>query len=115
MRFCSECKKLSKDDDFCSHCGSALFGTEDFTARGSECTDTRGHSHDKITYDSRLGSRVDHHGSEIPVRLKTQDGQNGLKKGQKVFAVIAVIFFLAPIVFFFVFGIMIDIISSLFS
>lgn len=42
---------MSKDDDFCSHCGSAVWG-EDYVSQdvSIRCDTMEGHSHDKVTY-----------------------------------------------------------------
>ncbi len=53
MKICPECHKLSKDDDFCSYCGAAVFTAEDYTDSASiDCNRyDRGHEHRKVTYD----------------------------------------------------------------
>lgn len=42
---------MSKDDDFCSHCGSAVWG-EDYVSQDASirCDTLDNHSHDKVTY-----------------------------------------------------------------
>ena len=43
---------MSKDDDFCSHCGSAVWG-EDFVSNDAaiNCDSLENHTHDKVTYN----------------------------------------------------------------
>lgn len=51
MRICPNCKKLSRDDDFCSHCGAAVYAdNEDFAGDDISCDSYSGHSHEKTTY-----------------------------------------------------------------
>lgn len=52
MKICPECHKLSKFDDFCSHCGSAVYGSDDFSQGTISCDDIKGHSHEKTTYST---------------------------------------------------------------
>lgn len=51
MTYCKNCHKMSKDDDFCSHCGSAVWG-EDFVSNNAaiNCDSLENHTHDKVTY-----------------------------------------------------------------
>lgn len=51
MTYCKNCHKMSKDDDFCSHCGSAVWG-EDYVSQDAaiNCDTMKDHSHDKVTY-----------------------------------------------------------------
>ncbi|MGN1090859.1 MAG: hypothetical protein ACI4Q6_10700 [Huintestinicola sp.] len=50
MKLCPECHRLSKDDDFCSHCGSAVYGNDNISTGTLSCDDIDGHSHEKTTY-----------------------------------------------------------------
>lgn len=50
MKMCPECHKLSRDDDFCSHCGAAVYGDEDFSQGTLSCDEVKGHSHEKTTF-----------------------------------------------------------------
>ena len=52
MTYCKNCHKMSRDDDFCSHCGSAVWG-EDYVSNDAaiNCDSLSGHTHDKVTYD----------------------------------------------------------------
>lgn len=57
MRVCPECHKLSRDDDFCSHCGAAVYPDNNFTGGDIDCGSYRefdggSHSHEKQTYTS---------------------------------------------------------------
>lgn len=45
---CPNCHRLSKDDDFCSHCGSAVY--EDNTDFSIDCSDIPGHTHEKQSF-----------------------------------------------------------------
>lgn len=42
---------MSKDDDFCSHCGSAVWGENDISTNAAINCDSDGHTHDKVTYN----------------------------------------------------------------
>lgn len=55
MKLCKECHKLSRDDDFCSHCGAAVFGLDDVTDLSVNCDRIHGHDHRKQSYTD--GSR----------------------------------------------------------
>ena len=58
MKICPECHKISKDDDFCSNCGAAVFSADDYSEDAS-CRDLSGHDHSKITYDrSERGTKL---------------------------------------------------------
>ena len=48
MKLCPECHRLSKDDDFCSHCGSAVY--DDNTDYSIDCSQIKGHTHEKQTF-----------------------------------------------------------------
>ena len=48
MKMCPNCHRLSKDDDFCSHCGSAVY--EDNADYSIDCSDIPGHTHEKQTF-----------------------------------------------------------------
>ncbi len=48
MKMCPNCHRLSKDDDFCSHCGSAVY--EDNTDYSIDCSQIPGHTHEKQTF-----------------------------------------------------------------
>ena len=52
MTRCPNCKKLSKDDDFCSHCGAAVYADDgDFS--GPDCSAyEQGHTHEKQSYSA---------------------------------------------------------------
>lgn len=58
MKICPECHKLSKDDDFCSHCGAAVYGENDYSESDKiNCDNNRQHSHEKQTFtDNRKGN-----------------------------------------------------------
>lgn len=59
MTICPECHKLSRDDDFCSHCGAAVFGFENYSPKSADCAGYGKHDHDKITFDrSEHGTRI---------------------------------------------------------
>ena len=94
MKFCNECKRLSKDDDFCSHCGAAVFGSNNYSASSVSCAGSKGHDHDKLTYDSRLGSYVSLSGKEVPVHIKSDSGSISNDKVKKAAAIIGIILFL---------------------
>lgn len=51
MKICPNCHKLSKDDDFCSHCGSAVYGDDNYTGNESiNCDNYKDHDHKKQTF-----------------------------------------------------------------
>lgn len=58
MKICPECHKISKDDDFCSHCGAAVFGFDNYS-ESARCNDYSGHDHSKITFDrTERGTKI---------------------------------------------------------
>lgn len=64
MKFCPECHKISRDDDFCSHCGAAVYGEDDYSDSASiSCDNNRFggekyHNHAQQTFnDPRRGDR----------------------------------------------------------
>lgn len=67
MKLCPECHKLSKDDDFCSHCGSAVYGSDNISTGTLSCDEIEGHSHEKTTYSqSRNYTRTsDYNGKDF--------------------------------------------------
>lgn len=90
---------MSKDDDFCSHCGSAVWG-EDYVSQdvSIRCDTMKDHSHDKVTYsNSERGEGV-----HIPEGYKPYNPTNGgntYKSGKnskagKVISTGVVIFFI---------------------
>ncbi len=51
MKMCPECRRLSKDDDFCSHCGAAVYDTENYSDISSiDCSNYKEHSHEKQSF-----------------------------------------------------------------
>jgi len=48
MKMCPNCHRLSKDDDFCSHCGSAVY--EDNADYSVDCSQIPGHTHEKQSF-----------------------------------------------------------------
>lgn len=53
MKYCNNCHRLSKDDDFCSHCGCAVYGNDDNYSENISCESIdKNHSHEKVTYTS---------------------------------------------------------------
>lgn len=48
MKLCPNCHRLSKDDDFCSFCGSAVY--EDNTDYSVDCSQIPGHTHEKQSF-----------------------------------------------------------------
>lgn len=48
MKLCPNCHRLSKDDDFCSHCGSAVY--DDNTEYSVDCSQIPGHTHEKQSF-----------------------------------------------------------------
>lgn len=52
MTRCPNCGKLSKDDDFCSHCGAAVYSDDgDFSAPDCSSYES-GHTHEKQSYSA---------------------------------------------------------------
>ncbi len=88
MKICPECHRISKDDDFCSYCGAAVFGADNYS-ESARCQDYSDHDHSKITYDrSERGTKIH---ESAPAQQKTADAffqfmdddQNGTKVGMK--------------------------------
>ena len=48
MKYCSNCHRFSKDDDFCTHCGSAVY--DDNSENSIDCSQIPGHTHEKQTF-----------------------------------------------------------------
>ncbi|MGN0637518.1 MAG: hypothetical protein ACI4J0_04025 [Huintestinicola sp.] len=54
MKLCPNCHRLSKDDDFCSNCGSAVY--DDNTDYSVNCSQIKGHTHEKQTFSDNTAS-----------------------------------------------------------
>ncbi len=52
MKMCPECHKLSRDDDFCSHCGAAVYGDDNYTDI-ADISCGKIHSHEKVSYNEQ--------------------------------------------------------------
>ncbi|MGN1105747.1 MAG: hypothetical protein ACI4RH_03785 [Huintestinicola sp.] len=48
MKLCPNCHRLSKDDDFCSFCGNAVY--DDNSESSIDCSQIPGHTHEKQTF-----------------------------------------------------------------
>ena len=80
MTICPECHRLSRDDDFCSYCGAAVFGYTDYSSKTASCLDIDRHSHDKITYDvSERGTRIKER-EPVNIDLSSVDSFSDFKK-----------------------------------
>lgn len=76
MTYCKNCHKMSRDDDFCSHCGSAVWSEDDVSADAAvRCDSLKEHTHDKVTYDRT--ERGD--GVHIPEGYKPYNPTNSTK------------------------------------
>ena len=54
MKLCPNCHRISKDDDFCSHCGSAVYGDNNYSGNDLiDCDNYKGHSHEKQTFSEQ--------------------------------------------------------------
>lgn len=51
MKLCPNCHRLSKDEDFCSYCGSAVY--DDNTGSSIDCSQIKGHTHEKQTFSEK--------------------------------------------------------------
>ncbi len=95
MKLCPECHKLSKDDDFCSRCGAAVYNTENYSGDNLiDCSRQPDHSHEKTTYTKpystlensggvRRYSGVDSAGRPYTGRDFTQSRSNPAPKKKK--------------------------------
>lgn len=102
MKICPECHKLSKDDDFCSYCGAAVYGENDVSENDKiNCDNDRRHSHAKQTFtDSRKGNGPIINGTGYKGRdfTKMRDNTPEKKKkstAAKVITLIIIIYVLA--------------------
>lgn len=51
MKLCPECHRLSRDDDFCSHCGAAVYGNDNYSDSAMiSCDSISGHDHRQETF-----------------------------------------------------------------
>lgn len=104
MTYCKNCHKMSKDDDFCSHCGAAVWGDDCISNDAPiQCDLLDGHTHDKVTYDkSERGEGVHIPEGYKPYnptnqRPNIQDrsgSQNNAKLAKNIATIIKIIFFL---------------------
>lgn len=100
MTYCKNCHKMSRDDDFCSHCGSAVWD-EDYVSNDAaiRCDSLDGHTHDKVTYDiSERGEGVHIPEGYKPYNPTNQHGNahnnaDPTKKAKTAATIVKVIFF----------------------
>ncbi len=85
MKYCKNCHRMSRDDDFCSHCGCAVYGDDDYTT-DIDCDNYEDHSHEKESYSSPYTSH--------PTFSAQNNGKNPEAKKSGCLPVIAVIVFL---------------------
>ncbi|MDD7280028.1 MAG: hypothetical protein SOT68_09510 [Oscillospiraceae bacterium] len=100
MKMCPNCHRLSKDDDFCSHCGSAVY--EDNTDYSIDCSQIPGHTHEKQTFtqnDPRM-SQSNQSNSEKSPEVKPKGKLKGC---------------LSVIVFIIILNVLFDIIGAILS
>ncbi|MGN0602489.1 MAG: hypothetical protein ACI4I2_00790 [Oscillospiraceae bacterium] len=96
MTYCKNCHKMSKDDDFCSHCGSAVWG-EDYVSQDAaiNCDTMKDHSHDKVTYSkSERGEGVhipEGYKPYNPTYSRSPKAAEKSKNGKGVLAVISTV------------------------
>ena len=103
MTYCKNCHRMSKDDDFCSHCGSAVWG-EDFVSNDAaiNCDSLENHTHDKVTYNrTERGEGVHIPEGYKPYNPTNQNNQNAsgasAKNAKAVATVIKIVFFIIAI------------------
>lgn len=77
---------MSRDDDFCSHCGSAVWG-DDYVSQDAaiNCDTMKDHSHDKVTYSkSERGEDVHIPEGYKPYNPTNENKTNTGKKNSKI-------------------------------
>lgn len=57
MKYCNECHRLSRDDDFCSHCGAAVYGNDNASGGNISCDTISGHVHEQQSFSGRNDSQ----------------------------------------------------------
>ena len=81
MKLCPNCHKLSKDDDFCSHCGSAVYGNDDYSENSKiSCSNYSDHSHEKQTFSQSSYSRPSVNGSSMRDHTRRSEERNKKSK-----------------------------------
>lgn len=108
MKICPECHRLSRDDDFCSRCGAAVYGDDDYSDPVSiSCESDRTHSHKQETFtDNRYKDRPVINGSAYKGAAPRNSSPERKRKGSPLTTLIIII------ILFFVFG---DILTMLFA
>lgn len=86
MKMCPNCHRLSRDDDFCSHCGSAVY--EDNADYSIDCSQIPGHTHEKQTFTQSDP------GMSQSYQSRSDNSPDVKKKGKGLFYLIAIIIFL---------------------
>lgn len=85
MRVCPECHRLSRDDDFCSHCGAAVYPDNTYTGSNISCDDYRefdggSHTHEKESYSRPYANRPQPGGT---YRSTPESGRSPVEGGRK--------------------------------
>ena len=94
---CPNCKRLSKDDDFCSHCGAAVYPDNSDYSANISCTGYEGHSHEKTTYTKPYSTISENGRTEQPKQSGSQSAQNGKSKNSGCVVAIIVFIFIVSI------------------
>lgn len=97
MRMCPNCKRLSRDDDFCSRCGAAVYPENSDYSEDISCTGYAGHSHEKTTYTRPYSTLSGNGRTEQPKQSGSRNAQSGKSKNSG--CVIAVIIFIVIVSF----------------
>ena len=97
MKICPNCKKLSKDDDFCSHCGAAVYPDNSDYSEDISCTGYEGHSHEKTTYTNPYSTLSENGRTEQPEQSGSMNAQGKSKNSGCIVAVIVFIFIISII------------------
>lgn len=92
MRICPECHRLSRDDDFCSHCGSAVYPDNTYTGSNIDCDSYRefdggSHSHEKQSYTEMYPGRFSSSGTPV------EGGRKGKGAGCVVWIIVFFVLF----------------------
>ena len=89
MKLCPNCHRISKDDDFCSRCGSAVY--DDNTSYSVDCSQFSGHTHEKQSFSGKNSYELNRTGSPD----RTSYGSSGKKKGGGFIKVILIFMLLS--------------------
>lgn len=99
MKICPECHKLSRDDDFCSHCGAAVYPDNSYSGSDISCGNYREfdggreHTHEKESYSRPYTPPPGQQSGGYNERPPVEGGRKSRMTGCIVLIIIFAVFF----------------------